>query len=658
MRHFDLPLAPEWTSEEEYVEALLTFVTTNTLFRNLCGGVHVLDFLTREPDLYTTVLPAEWRAWLEDVNVHDVLHLLLRANIRSVQQDGVLVNEAGVHITAPPPSLLEYITNIRSLSLDRTFHPDSTPPVIPRHVSVGMKPKKSHEVSHFSAFINQLSQGISSKLNQRVSLVDFGSGQNYLGRTLTSPPYNKHVIAIERKHHNVAGAKGMDVHAKLSKKEKIMRNKKVYKMKLAEAMENGLPTPPEEALNELAIVPERVVKSLAEEAEEAAEAAQITSPPGLGSMTYINHDIINGDLDSILYPTTSSPSSTSNNRPPLITLSLHSCGNLSHHALRTMTSTPSVAAVAIIGCCYNLLTERLSPPTYKHPRLPFRSNHPRLVETGSARDPDGFPMSQRLENFVPAARQGVLDADVEKGVRLNITARMMAVQAPQNWGRTDSEDFFTRHFYRALLQRMLFDVGVVTNAESTEDVEREGGGICDGWNGRDGYRDSSAEGGEDAAKKGDEKGRMVIVGSLKKSAFASFSAYCQTALEKLRRDEVYGADVSAKTAAFAPEVVKEYEANYAYSRKELAVIWSLMAFSAGVVESAIAVDRWLFLKEQEEVERAEVRCVWSYELSPRNLCVVGWKKRSAVRLEKEAEVDRKQEEKGEFRSTDNAISNG
>lgn len=621
-QRLDLPLSAEWVCEDVYVECLLEFVTTNTLFRNLCGGVHVLDFLTREPDLYTAVLPGQWRAWLEDSEIHDVLYLLLRANIKDVHGNGTFVNEAGEHIKAPPSSLLEYITTIRSLCLDRNFHPESTPPVMPRHVSVGMKPKKMHEVSHFSAFINQLSRDISDEFDQQASLVDFGSGQNYLGRTLACPPYNKHVIAIERKHHNVAGAKGMDVHAKLSKKEKVMRNKKEYKIKLAQALENGLPTPPEEELNENASVPERILKSLAEDHAQ-------TSPPGLGSMTYINHEITNGDLGSILYPTSSTSCTTT--RPPLVTLSLHSCGNLSHHALRTIISTPSVAAVAIIGCCYNLLAERLSPPTYKHPQLPLRSNHPRLVETGSACDPNGFPMSKRLEDFVPASQDDVSAA--EKGVRLNITARMMAVQAPHNWGRVDSEEFFTRHFYRALLQRMLFDVGVVSNTESMDDGGREG----DSLSGRDKSfgEIGSGESGENGGEKGGAKGRMVIVGSLKKSAFASFPAYCEAALEKLRRDEVYGADVCAKTAAFSPEVIAEYEAKYTYARKELAVIWSLMAFSAGVVESVIAVDRWLFLKEQEEVERAEIRCVWGYELSPRNLCVVGWKKGSAVRLGEE-----------------------
>src|ERR1700761_5700964 len=77
----DLPIDSTWTSSEEYVNSLLSFATTCHLFRNLCGGIHILDFLTRTPDLYSTVLPEEWRTWFELVDIDDVLHLLLHSNL-------------------------------------------------------------------------------------------------------------------------------------------------------------------------------------------------------------------------------------------------------------------------------------------------------------------------------------------------------------------------------------------------------------------------------------------------------------------------------------------------------------------------------------------------------------------------------------------------
>ena len=484
---------------------------------------------------------------------------------------------------------------------------------MPRHMSVGMKPKKIHEVSNFAAYVDSLANKVSSKLDDSFSLVDFGSGQNYLGRTLACLPFEKHVIAIERKHHNVEGAREMDVHTKLVTKQKIMRNKKAYKRRLEIAVQTGLPTPPPEELDVDVNDPEHA--SLKNPQEAAISA-------GKGCITYVEHDIQDGHLQNLVSSTTSTSTTAPSKPPPkFMTISLHSCGNLSHHALRSLPLNPSVAAVAVIGCCYNLLTERLGPATYKHPQL-LRSNHPRLHSTSNAYDPHGFPMSRRLADF-PLANASNNDSTENgaNGVRLNITARMMAVQAPQNWGHSDSELFFTRHFYRALLQRILLDLGVVKTATTTTTTTST-------TNNNDDYVASS---GNSLSGK-DDAGTPLIVGSLSKSCFANFNAYVRGALAKLTADPdpVEGGLIAEKTKCLTDEVIARYERDWAFARKRLAVIWSLMAFSAGVVESVIAVDRWLFLKEQECVEDAWVEAVFDYKESPRNLCVVGIKKAEYV----------------------------
>jgi Methyltransferase domain len=574
----NLPLHAQWESEKQYVEAVLTFATTSDLFRNLCGGVHILDFLTSEPDFYKKLLPQDWRDFFEQIEIWDVLRFVLKSRELLV---------------AAPPSLAEYLSTIRRLCLLRGLSAgDDDPPPMPRHIAVGMKPKKIHEVSHFASYVDRLAAKVATKIGEPVTLVDFGSGQNYLGRTLACPPYNKDVIAIERKHHNVQGARGMDVHAKLAKKKKIMRNKKEYKKKLATF--EGLPTPPPEELEATtAEVPDHVLKRLTlEQIEE----------PGLdqGSMTYIEHDIKDGNLEPILRPALpkknvvamSSVQKAPSSDRKLMTISLHSCGNLSHHAIRSLALTPSVSAITIIGCCYNLLTERLGPVSYKLPSL--RPNHPRLTATSSAYDPHGFPMSKYLEDF-PLPDGG-------KGVRLNITARMMAVQAPYNWGQEDSEIFFTRHFYRALLQRILLDRGLIKQATLVDDVV--GGNSLPGK---------------------DEINTPLIVGSLRIACFTSFRTYVRGALKKLSSHPTEGEFIRKGTIGLSDEVIDEYEVKYAYAKKNLSVIWTLMAFSAGVVESIIAIDRWLYLKEQECMEEAWVEPVFDYALSPRNLCVVGIK---------------------------------
>jgi Methyltransferase domain len=616
-----LPLDPIWADEESYVHSLLSFATESELFRNLCGGVHILDFLTREPGLYVTVLPQEWRDWFDQVDVHDVLHLLLREDL-----DALFSKE---HISwhndpFPPQSLLKYALTVRRHCLTRSntfaLTQDEAKPM-PRRLVGGMKPKKVHEVQHFSAFVDRLSEFVAEENGEPVAgLVDFGSGQNYLGRTLASPLYDQDVIAIERKHHNVAGARRKDVYAKLAKKEIIMRNKKEYKRRLVEktgwddyiSIANGTNSLQTDSCNF---------------ALDDSEDIDLK-----GSITYIEHDIENGRIEDIIYPSdhlsnvSTASSSASDDRltsatsfcstqrlsehPKLMVISLHSCGNLSHHGLRTLTPSlnPSICAVALIGCCYNLMTERLGPTTYKHPLL--RPHHPRLEATGSAYDAHGFPMSRRLEDFP--------NLDGSTGVRLNITARMMAVQAPYNWGREDSEAFFTRHFYRALLQRILMDIGVVKQSLDPNSQTIAGGSIS----GRD------------------EQGTPLIIGSLRKSAFISFSAYVQAALEKLLQDREVGDLVQSKYSILTVELIKSYEVRFAYARKQLAVMWSLMAFSAGVVESVILVDRWLWLKEQVGwVGKCWVQPVFDYKWSPRNLVVVGIRKRREEHPGEEGESD-------------------
>ena len=270
-------------------------------------------------------------------------------------------------------------------------------------------------------------------------------------------------------------------------------------------------------------------------------------------------------------------------------ISLHSCGNLLHHGLRSLVLNPSVKAVALVGCCYNLCTERLGPTTFKPPAL--RSSNQRLETSSNAYDPHGFPMSERFATY---------KHDRGEGVRLNITARMMAVQAPQNWTAKECDSFFTRHFWRALLQRILVDRGFV-NPPRAEDVGKES---PRGWTGG---------------------GEPIILGSLRKSCYVSFVAYVRGAFARIRETSERGEELRKCMDGLDDEVIATYEERFRHKKHQLCIIWSLMAFSAGVLESAIVVDRWQFLKEQKDVKDAWVQTVFEYKQSPRNLVVVGLK---------------------------------
>jgi len=574
-----LPISDEFQSEEEYVEELLRFVTTSDIFQILCGAVHILDFFTSEPSLFQWIFPPEWQSFLMACEPMALLDFLLRDDLHQPPADRAWPE--------PPASLLQYVRDVRRLSLRREFAPRKQKlPVIPRAVASGMKVKKIHEVTNFADYVDRLADDVAAMTGAQLShFVDFGSGQNYLGRTLASAPYNRNIVAVESKEHNILGAKDLDRLAGLAAMEKVNRNKKVYTKFLESQAKEGRDG---DALEPVALLDE---KGQVVDVRPRKELATIYQPEeGRGRIKYIIGQLETGDLSGVLSQIEDEEIPESQKRDlRLMAISIHSCGNLSHYGIRSMVMNPSIKAVAIVGCCYNLLTERLGPPTYKLPHLRpnLRAiNAPRLTRDASARDPHGFPMSTRLATYN------------DDGIRLNVTARMMAVQAPQNWTEKESDAFFTRHYYRALLQKVFLDRGVVSKLPPTGDD--------------DGTTQST---------------EPVIIGSLRKSCYASFKTYVRGALEKLSADPSRGPAVLQKMGDISDEEIEEYARQYAGLKKELSVAWSLMAFSAGVAESLIVVDRWLFLREHEHlVSDCWVEPVFDYSLSPRNLVVVGIKR--------------------------------
>ncbi|KAL9599974.1 MAG: hypothetical protein Q9179_003372 [Wetmoreana sp. 5 TL-2023] len=593
-----LPFPTQFADVDEYIDSALSFITSSQLFQRLCGGVHILEFLTRDPDLHATLLPSDWRLFFKCHDVSDILDLLLRDSVTSLEESVAYVEPEcekseryNTPRPRPPASLLEYIRHVRRHSLDRTVHlsedPSSRSPeaVLTRHVAIGMKPKKIHEVSNLVRYVDRLSLELLSNHSCQINqFVDFGSGQNYLGRALASPPHDKKVIALESKPLNIDGARSMDVTAKLSKKEVVIRNKKQYRGECNGERRTPGTERTSDDLPSLTPTPSNHAPAKSEETSQAQE----------GNIQYVETIIRDGDLSSIL-SRLNQPSTAKT--PNLMVISLHSCGNLLHHGLRSLILNPSVRAVALVGCCYNLLTERLPlmPPSAlsSHPST-LRSAHPRLQKTSSACDPHGFPMSERFATY---------DHANGPGIRFNITARMMAVQAPGNWTEKDYESFFTRHFYRALFQKILVDKGVV---------------------------DAKVGDPEDIMGKRDHEGirttHPIILGSLRKRAYVSFAAYVRAAIEKLKANPVYAVAVTDGMDGLTDDEILEYEEDYGHKKKELSIIWSLMAFSAGVVESMIVADRWQWLREQKEVRECWVENIFDYSISPRNLVVVGIKR--------------------------------
>ncbi|KAK3378243.1 methyltransferase domain-containing protein [Podospora didyma] len=589
----DLPYSEDFSSAEEYVDSLLHFASNSELFQFLCGGVHILDFFTGEPGLFISAVPPEWQPFLLESKPMDLLDLLMRNDLaEAAQQSGP---------GAAPASLLHYVKDIRRLSLRRSFHPEKPKlSVLPRSVALGMKTKKVHEVTHFAGYVDRLSDDIAHVSGKELThLVDFGSGQNYLGRTLASPPYNRHIVAVESKEVNMAGAKGLDILSGFADREKRVRNKKLYN-RIVEAVD------PSQRDDEDAL--KRAAKELGVTDEDIATIdlrsrkelqATYTPEEGKGFIEYVVGRLEHADLTDVISQLRGHETGIQAEDLRMMAVSIHSCGNLSHYGIRSMILNPSIQAVAIVGCCYNLLTEKLGPPTCEPPfgRPSLEPINARSVRESERRDPQGFPMSDRLSTYN------------KHGIRLNITARMMACQAPYNWTDQESDAFFTRHFYRAVLQKIFLDKGVISKVYHAQEP---------------------GEGGGDGESPFNSSTNPVIIGSLRKQCYTSFKAYTRGAITKLTTNADFGQYsrvTKEKLSSITDEEIEQYEEAYRDRKRELSAVWSLMAFSACVVESLIVTDRWVFLTEHSDIVRdCWVESVFDYRESPRNLVVVGIKK--------------------------------
>ena len=216
-----LPLPAGHANEEEYVEALLSFMTTSDMLQTLCGGVHILDHLTLKPYPYERIFPAEWRSWFSSRDIMEIIDFLMRADMSEfspVPKGDAVEN---LNFSSPPKSLVEYVSDVRNLSFVRDFAGAASRPrrsnaqPLTRAIAVGMKVKKQHEVENFAAFVDDLVSDINQSDHHISHLIDFGSGQNYLGRVLAGPVYKRNVIAVESKQLNIDGARTFDVMAKL-----------------------------------------------------------------------------------------------------------------------------------------------------------------------------------------------------------------------------------------------------------------------------------------------------------------------------------------------------------------------------------------------------------------------------------------------------------
>ncbi|KAK2052726.1 hypothetical protein LY76DRAFT_629910 [Colletotrichum caudatum] len=216
---------------------------------------------------------------------------------------------------------------------------------------------------------------------------------------------------------------------------------------------------------------------------------------------------------------------------------LHACGNLSEHMLKYFATVPLITHLGAVGCCYNHIVPR------------------------SGACPDGFPISEKMRT---------------RGVMLSATALMTGCQAPNNWERPDlsrdESEYSKRRFYRALLEKILFDKGIELDKENRP------------------------------------------VWGVRKGDMASFAKFARRAIEYLGIDD----------SRITDDELMSYEDRYRGYNAKIATLWTLGVLCCKVVESVIALDRYFFLTENGG-EDVEVLPIFDYKISPRNLMLVASK---------------------------------
>ncbi|KAI8926448.1 hypothetical protein BC831DRAFT_456229 [Entophlyctis helioformis] len=220
-----------------------------------------------------------------------------------------------------------------------------------------------------------------------------------------------------------------------------------------------------------------------------------------------------------------------------------------------------------VGCCYNRLTEEFAI-----------DDQDAAVAAAKHNIADRQPVSDTQD---PTVR--------DQNLSLGFSARMVACQATCRWAdQSDSLDNFTKHFHRALLQVLIVENNLLPQAATTTNTATDG--------------------------------TYVTVGRLGRGAFGhGFVNYAAHAFKRL--------GIAYPSPTLTPAVLQSYVDTYAQREKQIAVVWTMRSMLAGVIESLLLMDRFLFLVEKRPQMEVRLVPVFDHVDSPRNMAVVAVKPR-------------------------------
>ncbi|KAJ1904995.1 hypothetical protein LPJ81_002174 [Coemansia sp. IMI 209127] len=389
-----------------------------------------------------------------------------------------------------PESLRRYIDATFRLRFPRDPTPahDSGQTKIVEYFLDGMNGKKSKEVVELS----QLIDGVAKETGSRL-VVDVGAGQGYLSRVLAYSNWLSRlsVLAVDFSEGQKRGAEAL--HGYMVKKLKCKR-----------------------ARAEGYVWEERFRERL-------------------------DHQVLRVDMDSTgELVSTAQTVCQSKREERWMLCGLHACGDLSSAILKAFAESDA-AAVVLVPCCYNLISEPASD-----------------AETTSQAAPAaaaGFPLSQSAFS----------------SVRLGTNALKTACQATGRWDvdAVSVLGVFKRSYHRALLQYMMVSHGQLS-AEDTIPVV-----------GRVTSNDLKA-----VMTREDVSLQLGKLAHDDAGAGMEFAVYALAALEKMKHP-------------WRPTVAQCVECQHGmkHGLQQVAAAWTLMAMVGPLVESMLVVDRALYLRE-------------------------------------------------------------
>ncbi|KAL3820944.1 hypothetical protein ACJIZ3_006849 [Penstemon smallii] len=297
-----------------------------------------------------------------------------------------------------PASLKEFIITSRSLSLPRDqadlqeAFPGLRVASLNNVLAQGMSQKKKHEIETVAAVINSIARRVGAK-----TMVDVGSGQGYLAQVL-SFEHELSVIAIDASSHH-----GSITEARAKRIEKYYASK----ARESRSENRGFSTPKTVTCKVLSPAMLKDVSSAFLQLDD------------LGKPIFSRVEAEGKPLEGIVGSKSPLPC-IAIGKSPLVLAGLHACGDLSVTMLRTFMECDEVKAVISIGCCYNLISEEAMHETHS-----------------------GFPVSTGVKS---------------SSVLLGRNARDLACQSAERWRGLDEAagiHNFDLHAFRAAFQMVL-----------------------------------------------------------------------------------------------------------------------------------------------------------------------------------------------------------